>query len=191
VSGATSSGKTTLLNALAGEIDAGERVITIEDAAELILDTPHVVRLEARPGSAEGHGAASVRDLVRAALRMRPDRLVVGEVRGAEAHDMVQAMNTGHDGSLTTCHANGAADALRRIEAMVLQGGSALPLAAVREQVHSSIDAVVHVVRGHCGRRQVAEVAEVASADDPARVRVLARGETVLAELERRRGIAS
>jgi pilus assembly protein CpaF len=190
VSGATSSGKTTLLNALATEIDPGERVITIEDAAELRLDTPHVVRLEARPASADGYGAASVRDLVRAALRMRPDRLVVGEVRGAEALDMVQAMNTGHDGSLTTCHANSAVDALRRIEAMVLQGGPALPLEAVREQIHASIDAVVHVVRGQNGHRRVAQIAEVLSEVDPTRVRLLAVDGRVLGALARQRTAA-
>jgi pilus assembly protein CpaF len=187
VSGATSSGKTTLLNALAAEIDPGERVITIEDAAELLLDTPHVVRLEARPPSAEGYGAASIRDLLRAALRMRPDRLVVGEVRGAEALDMVQAMNTGHDGSLTTCHANSAVDALRRIEAMVLEGAAALPLPAVRDQVHASIDVVVHVVRGVDGRRLVAEIAEVSVEPGAERVRILARGGDVVAPPTRRR----
>jgi pilus assembly protein CpaF len=187
VSGATSSGKTTLLNALATEIDPGERVITIEDAAELRLDTPHVVRLEARPASADGYGAASIRDLVRAALRMRPDRLVVGEVRGGEALDMVQAMNTGHDGSLTTCHANSAIDALRRIEAMVLQGAPALPLEAVREQVHASIDAVVHVIRGQHGRRRVAQIAEVLTEVGPDRVRLLADDARTLGALTRRR----
>jgi len=187
VSGATSSGKTTLLNAIAGEIDPGERVITIEDAAELALDTPHVVRLEARSASADGYGAAPIGDLVRAALRMRPDRLVIGEVRGAEALDMVQAMNTGHDGSLTTCHANSAGDALRRIEAMVLQGGPALPLAAVREQVHASIDAVVHVVRGQHGRRRVAHVAEVMPDAAAGRTRLLAEGGHVLAAPSRGR----
>jgi pilus assembly protein CpaF len=182
VSGATSAGKTTLLGALAAEIPPGERVITIEDAAELRLATPHVVRLEARPPGPEGGPGVTVRDLVRAALRLRPDRIVVGEVRGAEALDMVQAMNTGHDGSLTTCHANGPADALRRIEAMVLQGGPALPLPAVREQVHSSIDAVVHVVRGTEGRREVAAVAEVLDDPlDPARVRLVTSGGGIVA----------
>jgi pilus assembly protein CpaF len=188
ISGATSAGKTTVLNVLAGEIDPTERVITIEDAAELALGTPHVVRLEARPPSADGHGGATVRDLVRAALRMRPDRILVGEVRGAEALDMVQAMNTGHDGSLTTCHANSAEDALRRIELMVLEGGATVPLAAVREQVHSSLDAVVHMVRGVDGRRRVDHIAEVATADTGTRVRMLADDGTVRGAPNRLRG---
>jgi pilus assembly protein CpaF len=190
VSGATSAGKTTLLNALAGQIPASERVITIEDAAELRLDAEHVVRLEARPASSDGLGAASVRDLVRAALRMRPDRLVIGEVRGAEAFDMVQAMNTGHDGSLTTCHANSAPDALRRIESMILLGAPGWPLTAVREQIHASLDVVVHVVRGEAGRRRVAEVVEVTPAHDGERVRVLARRGQVITDLRRSRRTA-
>jgi pilus assembly protein CpaF len=162
VTGPTSSGKTTFLNALAGCLPVGERVITIEDAAELRLPLDHVVRLEARPPTADGMAGASLRELVRAALRMRPDRLVVGEVRGAEALDMVSALSTGHDGSLATCHANSAADALRRVEAMVLQGGSALPLEAVRELVDAAIDVVVHLARGPGGARCVVEVVEVA-----------------------------
>jgi pilus assembly protein CpaF len=174
VSGATSSGKTTMLNALCSRLAPSERVITIEDAAELRLPGEHVVRLEARPPTAEGVGAVTVRDLLRAALRMRPDRLVIGEVRGPEASDMVQALNTGHDGSLATCHANSAVDALRRIEAMVLQAAGSVPLDAVREQVHSSIDLVVHVARGVDGRRRVEEVAEVLAEPDGARVRRLA-----------------
>jgi pilus assembly protein CpaF len=161
VSGATSSGKTSLLNALGGEVPRRERIITIEDAAELRLPGEHVVRLESRPATAEGVGAVSTRQLLRAALRMRPDRLVVGEVRGAEALDMVQALNTGHDGSLATCHANSAVDALGRIESMVLEGAPALPLAAVRDYVHRSIDLVVHTARAGGGQRQVVEVAEV------------------------------
>ncbi len=131
VSGGTSAGKTTLLNALSGAIPAEERVVTIEETAELRLAQPHVVRLEARPPNAEGAGAVTVRQLVRAALRMRPDRIVVGEVRGGEALDMLQALNTGHDGSLSTIHANGAADALARLETLVLFAAAGLPLAAV------------------------------------------------------------
>jgi pilus assembly protein CpaF len=161
ITGATSSGKTTLLNALAAHGTAGERIITIEDAAELQVRGEHVVRLEARPPTADGTAAVTIRDLVRAALRMRPDRIVVGEVRGPEALDMVQAMSTGHDGSLATCHANSAVDALRRVEVMVVQGAPGLPLAAVREMVHAAIDLVVHVVRGRDGRRRVASVVEV------------------------------
>ena len=161
VSGGTGAGKTTLLNALAAAIDPTERIVTIEDTAELRLPLDHVVRLEARPANAEGQGAVSVRDLVRNALRMRPDRIVVGEARGAEALDMLQAMNTGHDGSLTTCHANGTADALRRIETMTLSAAAGLPLAAVREQVASAVDLVVHVARGADGRRAIAAVDEV------------------------------
>jgi pilus assembly protein CpaF len=161
VSGGTGSGKTTLLNALASVIPGTERVITVEDAAELRLPSEHVVRLEARPANAEGVGEVRVRDLVRNALRMRPDRIVVGEVRGPEALDMLQAMNTGHEGSLSTCHANSAADALRRVETMVLMGEVALPLAAVREQIQASLDLVVHVARRPGGRRAVVAVHEL------------------------------
>jgi pilus assembly protein CpaF len=179
VSGGTGAGKTTLLNALAGQIPAGERVVTIEDAAELRLPIEHVVRLEARPANAEGAGEVRVRDLVRNALRMRPDRIVVGEVRGAEALDMLQAANTGHEGSLTTLHANGPADALRRLETMVLGGASGLPLAAVREQVAAAVDLVVQVARTSGGRRAVVSVDEVvplgdAPGDRPLAVRPLA-----------------
>jgi pilus assembly protein CpaF len=161
VSGGTGSGKTTLLNALASAIPSGDRVVTVEDAAELRLPGEHVVRLEARPANAEGVGRVRVRDLVRNALRMRPDRIVVGEVRGPEALDMLQAMNTGHEGSLSTCHANSPADALRRLETMVLMGEVALPLAAVREQVQASLDLVVHVARRPGGARAVVAVSEV------------------------------
>ena len=164
ISGATSSGKTTLLNALAGEIPAGERIVTVEDAAELRLPQEHVVRLEARPGNADGAGEVAVRDLVRNALRMRPDRIVVGEVRDAAALDMLQAMNTGHEGSLSTCHANGPADALRRLETMVLLGAVGLPLHAVRDQVAAALDLVVQVGRGVGGARRVLAVAEVVDA---------------------------
>ncbi|MDP9072525.1 MAG: CpaF family protein [Actinomycetota bacterium] len=161
VSGGTSSGKTTLLNALAAEIPPGERIITVEDAAELQLPQEHVVRLEARPPNADGAGQVRVGDLVRNALRMRPDRIVVGEVRDAAALDMLQAMNTGHEGTLSTCHANSPVDALRRVETMVLMGDVGLPLTAVREQVSSVIDLVVQVARRLGGSRHVVEVAEV------------------------------
>jgi pilus assembly protein CpaF len=169
VSGGTGAGKTTLLNALATLIPAGERIVTVEDAAELRLPGRHVVRLEARPANADGIGAVPVRALVRNALRMRPDRIVVGEVRGAEALDMLQAMNTGHDGSLSTCHANSPADALRRVETMVLMGEVAVPLAAVREQLVSALDLVAHVARQADGSRRVVALAEVV--DTPERVR--------------------
>lgn len=182
VSGATGSGKTTLLNGLASHITTGERIITIEDAAELRLPQDHVIRLEARPANAEGAGAVTVRDLVRNALRMRPDRIVVGEVRGAEALDMLQAMSTGHDGSLSTCHANRPADALRRVEAMALQAGSGLPLVAIRDQLHAAVDVVVQVARMAGGRRAVTGVGEVLEdPDDRRRVRLLAEDDRVLA----------
>lgn len=161
VCGATSAGKTTLLNALASAIPAGERVVTVEDAAELQLGRDHVVRLEARPPNAEGAGGVEVRQLLRNALRMRPDRLVIGEVRDGVALDMVQALNTGHDGSLSTCHANGPDDALSRLETMALMAGVTLPLQAVRRQLGAAIDIVVHVVRGRAGHRAVARIVEV------------------------------
>jgi len=156
VSGGTGTGKTTLLNALAGFADPAERIVTVEDTAELRLDQPHVARLEARPASLEGRGEVTVRALVRNALRMRPDRIVVGEVRGPEALDMLQAMNTGHDGSLTTVHAGSPAEALRRIETMVLMAGLELPHAIVRENVSLAVDVVVHATRSIDGRRRVA-----------------------------------
>jgi pilus assembly protein CpaF len=161
VSGGTGAGKTTLLNVLAGEAAPGERVVTIEETAELALASPHVVRLEARPANAEGAGAVPVRALVRAALRLRPDRLILGEVRGGEAFDLLQALNTGHSGSLCTIHANGPADALARLESLVLLAGLGLPLDAVRAQIHSCVDAVVHVVRDAGGCRSVGSIAEV------------------------------
>lgn len=160
VSGGAGAGKTTLLNALAGAIDVDERVITIEDAAELRLPGRHVLRLEARPANAEGEGEVRIRDLVRNALRMRPDRIVVGEVRSGEALDMLQAMNTGHDGSLSSCHANSPLDAMRRLETLVLMGDVALPLTAVREQLRSAVDLIVHVARCEDGSRRVTAVAE-------------------------------
>jgi pilus assembly protein CpaF len=161
VSGGTGSGKTTTLNALSGAIPAGERIVTIEDAAELRLRQRHVVRLEARPANVEGRGEVTIRTLVRNALRMRPDRIVVGEVRGPEALDMLQALNTGHEGSLTTVHANSPEDALRRVETLALMAGVGLPHAAVREQVSSAIDLVVHQARGRDGQRRIESVAEV------------------------------
>jgi pilus assembly protein CpaF len=162
VSGGTGSGKTTLLNVLAGFIDPAERIVTIEDAAELRLPQPHVVRLESRPPSIEGTGGVTIRDLLRNALRMRPDRIVVGECRGGEALDMLQAMNTGHDGSLSTVHANSTADALRRLETLVLFAGADLPHRAVREQVAAAIHFVVQQARDAGGRRRVTAVTEVA-----------------------------
>ena len=161
ISGGTGAGKTTLLNALGSKIPPGERVITVEDAAELRLPGDHVLRLEARPSNAEGAGEVKVRDLVRNALRMRPDRIIVGEVRGPEALDMLQAMNTGHEGSLSTCHANSPADALSRVETMVLMGEVGLPLVAVRAQLQSALDLVVQVARRPDGQRRVVSVAEV------------------------------
>jgi pilus assembly protein CpaF len=161
VSGGTGSGKTTTLNALSGAIPGEERVVTIEDAAELRLRQRHVVRLEARPANVEGRGEVTIRQLVVNALRMRPDRIVVGEVRGAEALDMLQALNTGHDGSLTTVHANSPADALRRIETLALMAGIGLPHAAVRDQVASALDVVVHQARLPDGSRVAESVTEV------------------------------
>jgi pilus assembly protein CpaF len=161
VSGGTGSGKTTTLNALSGAIPGEERIVTIEDAAELRLRQRHVVRLEARPANLEGRGEVTIRQLVRNALRMRPDRIIVGEVRGAEALDMLQALNTGHDGSLTTVHANSPEDALRRVETLALMAGVGLPHAAVREQVASALDLVVHQARLRDGARTVEVVAEV------------------------------
>ena len=161
VAGGTSSGKTTTLNALAFAIGERERIVTIEDAAELRLPQRNVVSLETRSPSVEGTGAVDVRALLRAALRMRPDRIVVGEVRGAEALDMLQAMNTGHRGSLTTVHANGPYEALLRLETMTLMADVELPLAAVREQIRRGIDLVVHQERTSDGRRRITSVVEM------------------------------
>ncbi|MFZ4518875.1 MAG: CpaF family protein [Microthrixaceae bacterium] len=161
VFGATGSGKTTLLNALAGLLPRTERVVTIEDVAELRLPGEHVVRLEARPGSVEGAGRVAIRDLVRAALRLRPDRLVVGEVRGAEALDMVWALSTGHRGSMSTLHAASAADALRRLETLALAAGEGLSLEAVRPQVGAAVDVLVGMRRTGGGAREVASVHDV------------------------------
>lgn len=161
VSGGTGTGKTTILNILSSFIGRNERVVTIEDAVELSLHIPNLVRLESRPANSEGAGEVDIRDLVRNSLRMRPDRIVVGEVRGSETIDMLQAMNTGHEGSLSTVHANSPRDALRRLETMVLLGGVELPLRAIREQVASSIDLVVHLVRDPLGRRFISTVTEI------------------------------
>ena len=161
ISGGTGSGKTTMLNVVSSFIPETERVITIEDAAELQLQQPHVVTLESRPPNAEGRGAVSIRDLVRNALRMRPDRIIVGEVRGAEALDMLQAMNTGHEGSLTTVHANSPRDVVSRLETMVLMAGFDLPVRAIREQVASAVDLIVHTERLSDGSRRLTAISEV------------------------------
>jgi pilus assembly protein CpaF len=161
LSGGTGAGKTTLLNVLAGEVSPNERIVTIEETAELSLGQPHVVRLEARPPNTEGAGAVPVRALVRAALRLRPDRLIVGEVRGGEAFDLLQALNTGHCGSLCTIHANGPADALARLESLVLLAGVGLPIDAIRAQIRSSIDAVIHVTRRPGGARAIESIVEL------------------------------
>ncbi|MBI5905498.1 MAG: CpaF family protein [Deltaproteobacteria bacterium] len=166
VSGGTGSGKTTLLSALSRFIPEEERIITIEDAAEIRLQKPHVVRLEARPSNIEGHGAVTIRDLVRNSLRMRPDRIIVGECRGGEALDMLQAMNTGHDGSITTGHANAPRDMLRRLETMVLLSGVEIPIRAIREQIASAIDLIIHTGRIGDGRRAVTSVAELAGMNE-------------------------
>src|ERR671918_111674 len=161
ISGGTGSGKTTLLNALSTAIPDSDRIVTIEDAAELRLNQRHVLRLEARPANIEGEGDVSIRELVRNSLRMRPDRIIVGEVRGAEALDMLQAMNTGHDGSLTTLHANSPRDALTRIETMVLMAGYDLPVRAIRQQVASALDLIIHLERLQDGTRKVTAITEV------------------------------
>ncbi len=161
VSGGTGSGKTTFLNVLSSYLPDRERIITIEDAAELLLNQGHVVRLESRPPNIEGTGEVRIRDLLRNALRMRPDRIIIGECRGAEALDMLQAMNTGHDGSLTTIHANTPRDALSRIETMVLMAGFDLPVRAIREQISSALDMVVHTARLRDGSRKVTSISEV------------------------------
>ena len=161
VSGGTGSGKTTLLNALSDFIPDSERIVTIEDAAELRLSQHHVISLEARPANVEGKGQVTIRDLVRNSLRMRPDRIVVGECRGGEALDMLQAMNTGHDGSMTTGHANSPRDLLSRLEVMVLMSGMELPVRAIREQIASAVDVVVQQSRFKDGKRRVTDIVEV------------------------------
>src|SRR6266550_504791 len=155
VSGGTSSGKTTLLNILSSFIPAEERIVTVEDAAELQLRQHHVIRLESRPPNVEGKGAIEIRDLVRNALRMRPDRIIVGECRGGEALDMLQAMNTGHEGSMSTVHANSTRDALSRLETMVLMAGTDLPARAIHKQIASALHLAVHLARLPDGRRVV------------------------------------
>jgi len=161
VAGGTGSGKTTLLNLLSGFIPSDERIVTVEDAAELKLVQPHVVRLEARPPNIEGRGAVTIRDLVKNCLRMRPDRIIVGECRGGEALDMLQAMNTGHDGSLTTVHANSPRDVISRLETMVLMSGMELPSRAIREQIASAVDIIIHESRLSDGSRKVVAISEV------------------------------
>jgi pilus assembly protein CpaF len=162
VSGGTGSGKTTLLNVLSSFIPETERVVTIEDSAELRLDQEHVVRMEARPPNVEGRGQVTIRDMVRNSLRMRPDRIIIGECRGGEALDMLQAMNTGHDGSLTTLHANSPRDALSRLETMVLMAGMELPLKVIRQQIASAVDLIVHQSRLREGPRKITAISEVA-----------------------------
>jgi pilus assembly protein CpaF len=167
VSGGTGAGKTTLLNCLSNYIPENERIVTIEDSAELKLQQEHVVRLETRPPNIEGQGSVTARDLVRNALRMRPDRIVVGEVRGGEALDMMQAMNTGHDGSISTVHANTARDALSRLETMMLMAGINLPERALREQIASAVDIIVQLTRLSDGSRKVVEFSEVTGMEGP------------------------
>jgi pilus assembly protein CpaF len=161
VSGGTGTGKTTLLNILSNCIGEAERIVTIEDAAELRLDHQHLVALESRPANIEGRGRIEIRDLVRNALRMRPDRIIIGECRGSEAFDMLAAMNTGHEGSLTTLHANSPRDALARLETMILMAGMDLPLAVVREHIASSVDIIVQQARLSNGRRVVSSIVEI------------------------------
>jgi pilus assembly protein CpaF len=172
VAGGTGSGKTTLLNALSSWIPPHERVVTIEDTAELRLQQRHVVALEGRPMNAEHRGEISIRDLVRNALRMRPDRIVVGECRGAEALDMLQAMNTGHDGSLTTIHANTPADVVRRLEVMVLQAAD-MPVAAIRQQIGAAVHLIVQIARTSTGARQITHVSEAREDAESGRIRLL------------------
>lgn len=161
VAGGTGSGKTTLLNILSSFIPKGDRIVTIEDSAELRLQQPHIISLESRPPNIEGKGEITIRDLVRNSLRMRPDRIVIGEVRGAESLDMLQAMNTGHEGSLSTVHANSARDALSRLETMVLYSGIDFPIKAIREQIYSAIDLIIYIQRLNDGSRKVTKIAEI------------------------------
>jgi pilus assembly protein CpaF len=161
ISGGTGSGKTTLLNVLSNYIPDDERIVTIEDAAELKLYQPNLVSLEARPPNQEGRGAITIRDLVRNSLRMRPDRIVVGECRSGEALDMLQAMNTGHDGSLTTLHANSPRDAIGRLEVLVMMAGMDLPILAIREQIASAVHVIVQQTRFPCGSRRVTSITEI------------------------------
>lgn len=190
VSGATSTGKTSLLNSLLGLVEPGERIVTIEDTAELRPRGDHLVRLEARPSTPDGLPAVTLEQLVRTAMRLRPDRLVVGEVRGPEVLALVQALNTGHDGSWSTCHANSGRDALRRLETLVLQAAPSWPLRAVRHHLAHSLDLVVHVARSGSATRRVVEVAEVvepADDDAPVRLRPVVTGASVVGAITRRR----
>jgi pilus assembly protein CpaF len=187
VSGATSSGKTSLLNATLGSCPPGERIVTIEDTVELLPAADHLVRLEARPPTPDGPPPISLEQLVRTALRLRPDRLVVGEVRGPEVLALVQALNTGHDGSWSTCHANSALDALHRLETLVIQAAPAWPLTAVRQHLTRSIDVVVHVARHHDGVRRVVEVGEVVVDRDRLGLRPIADTASVLGQVTRLR----
>lgn len=166
VSGGASAGKTTLLNILSNYIPGGERIVTIEDVRELNLNQEHVVSLETKNANYDGVGEVTVRDLVRNSLRMRPDRIIIGEVRGSEAFDMLQAMNTGHDGSLTSVHANGAKDAIKRLETMVLMDGLDIPVKAIREYVNDALDLVVHISRMKDGRRKITDISEVITGKD-------------------------
>ena len=172
VSGGTGSGKTTVLNALSEFIPKGERIITLEDAAELKLNQQHWVRLESRAPNIEGKGALSIRDLFRNTLRMRPDRIIVGECRGSESLDMLQAMNTGHDGSMTTIHANSTNDVLSRLDSMILMSGVELPVRAIREMVASAVNVIVHTARLSDGSRKVLGIAEVAGMKDEMHINI-------------------
>ena len=173
ISGGTGSGKTTLLNVVAASIPHGERVITIEDSAELRLDRPNVVGMEARPANVEGRGEVTIRNLVRNALRMRPDRIIVGEVRSGEAFDMLQAMNTGHEGSLTTVHANSPADAMRRVESMVIMAGMDLPSTVIREYVVGALDIIIQATRLTDGTRKIISISEVQKNEDDGTHRIV------------------
>jgi pilus assembly protein CpaF len=189
VSGPTSSGKTSLLNSVLGRVPPGERLVVVEDTAELLPHHDHLVRLEARPPTPDGLPAVTLADLVRAAMRLRPDRLVVGEVRGPEVVGLMQALNTGHDGSWSTCHANSALDALHRLETLVIQAAPAWPLAAVRRHLGRSVDAVVHVARTAGAARRIVEIAEVREpeGDGPLLLRPVADDACVVGALARRR----
>lgn len=173
ISGGTGSGKTTLLNVVAASIPHGERVITIEDSAELRLDRPNVVGMEARPANVEGRGEVTIRNLVRNALRMRPDRIIVGEVRSGEAFDMLQAMNTGHEGSLTTVHANSPADAMRRVESMVIMAGMDLPSTVIREYIVGALDIIIQATRLTDGTRKIISISEVQKNEEDGTFRIV------------------
>jgi pilus assembly protein CpaF len=180
VSGATSSGKTSLLNTMLGRTEPGQRIVVIEDTAELLPNHDHLVRLEARPATPDGLPAVTLEQLVRTALRLRPDRLVVGEVRGPEVLGLVQALNTGHDGSWSTCHANSALDALHRLETLIIQAAPAWPLLAVRQQLTRSIDVVVHVARTGRAARRVVEVGQLIEDSDRLRLQSLVEGDDIV-----------